>query len=175
MWVALAGILMMFAALTSAYVLRQSGGQSSGPIWGAIQMPAMLWVTTAVLIASSVTLEMARRALGRSAFTGFKRLMLVTTALGFGFLVGQVIVWRQLASQGIYLSSSPHSSFFYVLTSLHGLHLLGGVVGLAYVTVRGYQFNYGPARRTAVDVTARYWHFMDGLWVYLFLLLFFWR
>lgn len=175
MWVALFGIVMLFASLTSAYILRRAHLTTEGPQWVAIDLPRLLWFNTGLLVASSITFELSRRALGRSGFATFKWLMLVTTLLGAAFLAGQVVAWRQLVAQGVYLAGSPHGSFFYVLTGLHAIHLLGGVLGLAYVTVRGYRFDYGPARRTAVDVIALYWHFMDGLWVYLFLLLSFWR
>ena len=99
----------------------------------------------------------------------------MTTLLGVAFLAGQLIAWRQLAGQGIYVDSHPHSSFFYLLTSLHALHLLGGIIALAYITIAGLRLRISLRRRTVVNVTAIYWHFMDGLWVYLFLLLFFWR
>ena len=99
----------------------------------------------------------------------------MTTLLGVVFLAGQLIAWRQLAAQGVFINSHPHSSFFYVLTSLHGLHLLGGVIALSYVTVAAFRMRIGLKRRAAVDVTAIYWHFMDGLWIYVFVLLFFFR
>lgn len=175
MWVGLASILMLFVALTSAYVVRQGKITDEGPNWEVIAMPPLLWLTTALLLASSVSLEVARRSLKRNRYDRFKNWILLTTILGALFLVGQVIAWRQLAAQGIYVNSNPHSSFFYLLTSLHGLHLLGGVVALAYVTSAAVRMRIGFKKRNAVDVTALYWHFMDGLWVYLFLLLFFWR
>jgi cytochrome c oxidase subunit 3 len=176
MWVALAGILMLFAALISAYIIRQTKGLGENlEPWQPVALPALLWINTAALVASSVSIEVARRSLARGGFVAFNRWMLLTTSLGAAFLAGQIVAWRQLAAQGVYLNSSPHSSFFYVLTSLHGVHLLGGVIALGYVTLRGLRYDFGPARRTAVDVTALYWHFMDGLWVFLFLLLFFWR
>ena len=175
MWVGLGSVVMLFAALTSAYILRQTKGISEGSGENAVHLPSLLWLNTAFLMASSITFELARRSLARSGFRTFNRLMVLTTMLGAAFLVGQLIAWRQLAAQGVYLVSSAHSSFFYLLTSLHGIHLLGGVAALLYVTVRGFRFDFGPKRRIAVDVTATYWHFMDGLWVYLFLLLFYWR
>jgi cytochrome c oxidase subunit 3 len=138
-------------------------------------MPAVLWVNTGVLLLSSVSIELARRALKRNEYASFKSWISLTTLFGIAFLVGQVIAWRQLAGQGVFINSHPHSSFFYLLTSLHGLHLLGGVIALGYVTVAALRMRIGFKRRTAVDVTAIYWHFMDGLWIYLFGLLFFFR
>ena len=90
------------------------------------------------------------------------------------FLGGQLVAWRELASRGIYLGTNPGSSFFYVLTAAHGIHLLGGVVALAYVASRARRIALGRARRTPVDVTAIYWHFMDALWIYVFLMLVRW-
>jgi cytochrome c oxidase subunit III len=176
MWVALASILMLFVALTSAYIVRGvpalGGGQDD---WLPIDMPSVLWLNTAVLLASSVTIELARRALKKNEYERFKGWISLTTVLGLAFLGGQLMAWRQLAAQGVFINSHPHSSFFYLLTSLHGLHLLGGVIALAYVTVAAFRMRIGFKRRAAVQVTAIYWHFMDGLWIYLFGLLFFFR
>ncbi|MGH8866357.1 MAG: cytochrome c oxidase subunit 3, partial [Burkholderiales bacterium] len=176
MWVGLASILRLFIALTSAYIVRGvpalSGGDSD---WLPLDMPRVLWFTTGMLLLSSVSIELARRALKRNEYAGFKRYISLTTLLGVAFLLGQVMAWRQLAAQGVFINSHPHSSFFYLLTSLHGLHLLGGVIALGYVTVAALRMRIGFKRRTAVDVTAIYWHFMDGLWIYLFGLLFFFR
>ncbi|MFY9558469.1 MAG: cytochrome c oxidase subunit 3 [Blastocatellia bacterium] len=176
MWVGLASILMLFIALTSAYIVRGvpalGGGQED---WLPLEMPAVLWFNTGILLVSSVTIELARRALKRDEYAAYKRWISLTTLFGIAFLVGQVVAWRQLAAQGVYINSHPHSSFFYLLTSLHGLHLLGGVIALSYVTVAALRMRIGFKRRTAMDVTALYWHFMDGLWIYLFGLLFFFR
>lgn len=176
MWVGLASVLMLFIALTSAYIVRGvpalNGGQDD---WVELDMPRVLWLNTVVLLLSSLSIELARRALGRNRYATFKSWISLTTVLGVAFLVGQLLAWEQLASQGVYINTHPHSSFFYLLTSLHGLHLLGGVIALLYVTVAAYRMRIGFKRRTAVNVTAIYWHFMDGLWIYLFGLLFFFR
>ncbi|HKP88199.1 MAG TPA: cytochrome c oxidase subunit 3 [Blastocatellia bacterium] len=175
MWVGLASILMLFIALTSAYILRQTRGLSEVHDWTQLQMPSVLWLNTALLFVSSASIELARRALRRNDYARFRTWISLTTLLGLAFLGGQVIAWRQFASQGIYVNTHPHSSFFYLLTSLHALHLLGGIIALGYVTVAALRLRISARRRTVVNVTALYWHFMDGLWVYLFLLLFFWQ
>jgi cytochrome c oxidase subunit III len=176
MWVAMASILMLFVALTSAYIVRQvpawNGGERD---WVRLEMPPVMWVNTAVILLSSVTIELARRALNRGDYERLNRWLVLTTILGIGFLAGQLVAWGQLAAQGIYVNSHPHSSFFYLMTGVHGLHLLGGIIALGYVTVRALMLRVGVQKRSAVRVTALYWHFMDGLWVYLFLLLFFWK
>jgi cytochrome c oxidase subunit 3 len=174
MMVAIASIIMLFAALSSAYIIRQTRGLSDAGDWQAMRLPRLLWFNTVLLVASSASLELARRRLRRGNLTRFNRWMAIATLLGIGFLVGQLVVWRQLAAQGIYLSSNPHSSFFYLLTGAHGIHLLGGIAALSYVTVRGLRYHYDQQKRAAVEATALYWHFMDVLWIYLFFLLFFW-
>ena len=176
MWMALAAIAMMFAALTSAYVMR-AGTQG----WHEIALPRLLWLSTALIVASSVTFEVARRALRRGVEGAYRRWLAVSLILGAGFLVSQILAWRQLVAQGIYLASNPHSSFFYLLTGLHGLHLAGGIAGLSYLLWRATRVVATssaatlPKRRAIADAVGIYWHFMDGLWVYIFALLFIWR
>lgn len=177
-WLALAAILMMFAALSSAYVFRASRTQG----WQMFAMPQMLWVSTGMLLASSATFEVARRALHKSRRDIYRRWLMVSLFLGFGFLAAQLLAWRQLVGQGIYLATNPHSSFFYVLSGLHALHLLGGISGLSYLWLRARrgakessEAQSDAKRRATADAIGLYWHFMDGLWVYLFALLFLWR
>jgi cytochrome c oxidase subunit 3 len=164
MAIALGGILMFFMALTSAYIVRK-GMPGSG--WRSIVIPRILWLNTLILMASSFTLASARRRLLKQDAEGFRHWWGVTMILGIFFLAGQMIAWRQLAAAGVYLATNPSSSFFYVFTAAHGLHLLGGIVALFYVAFR-------PTRRltrdTATEAASMYWHFMDGLWVFLFLL-----
>ncbi|HYG80759.1 MAG TPA: cytochrome c oxidase subunit 3 [Pyrinomonadaceae bacterium] len=174
--VALAGVLMMFTALTSAYIVRAGTWND----WRPVAMPRLLWVSTGVILLSSLTFEAARRALKLGRAVAFKRWLLVTVVLGLGFLAAQLMVWRELAAAGVYLASNPHSSFFYVLTGVHGLHLLGGVLVLDYLLLRTWRGRGGEAagarkRLAAVNAAALYWHFMLGVWIYLFLLLFLWR
>ncbi len=163
----LAAILMFFLALTSAFVVRK--GLSND--WAPVSLPPVLWLNTILLAVSSFSLERARRALRREAGTEFHRWWALTCALGVAFLAGQVVAWQQLAAAGVYLSTNPSSAFFYVLTSAHGLHLLGGVLALLYVGFRSAEAGARLERPTAVRVAGIYWHFMGALWVYLFLLL----
>jgi cytochrome c oxidase subunit III len=162
---ALAAILMFFMALTSSYIVRRGTGTD----WQAIQLPRILWANTLILLASSVTLEMARKQLAQGAMTAFRNLWTLTTALGLLFLGGQLIAWRQLRAAGVFLSTNPSSSFFYLFTAAHGLHLLGGIVALLYVALRSWQ-RARTTRIVAAEVAGIYWHFLDGLWVFLFLL-----
>jgi cytochrome c oxidase subunit III len=167
MWMALVAIVMLFASFTSALIVRKGGASD----WVAIALPRILYFNTLVLLASSVALELSRRALGGGRDAQFKLWLYVTSILGVAFISGQLVAWRELASRGVYLSTNPSSSFFYLLTAAHGLHLLGGVAALFYLVLRAPQLAAGVKERVAVDVTAIYWHFMDGLWIYLLLLL----
>lgn len=175
MWAALAAILMMFTSLTSAYIVRAASAND----WRPITMPRVLLVSTALIIISSLTLEAARRKLKRDLTHSYKGWLLVSTLLGIGFLVSQLWAWRQLVRQGIYITTNPHSSFFYLLTGTHGVHLLGGLFALAFLVIRSRNLLASePARARHQAVTgavALYWHFMDVMWIYLFVLLFFWR
>jgi cytochrome c oxidase subunit 3 len=161
-WFGLGAVVMVFAGFVSAYVVRR--GLSTD--WRPIQLPGVLGFSTAVLLLSSLTLERARRSLNGSSLTWLR----ITSLLGVVFLAGQYAAWRQLAAAGVYLASNPASSFFYVLTGAHGLHLLGGVLALFYVTARAPNLAWA-GREAATQSLALYWHFMDGLWVFLFFLM----
>ncbi len=160
-------ILMFFMALASAFLVRRG---TSGD-WIPVHLPAVLWINTLALIASSFTLERARRSLSRLDVSGFRKLWALTTGLGALFLIGQLVAWRQLVAQGVFMASNPASSFFYIFTAAHGVHLLGGVGALVYVLVRKFDNNRSIALPTAAEVASYYWHFMDGLWVFLLALL----
>ena len=175
MWVALASIMMMFTALTSAYIVRAASADD----WKTLSMPRVLWLSTAVIIISSVTLEVARRKLKSDGQGVHRRWLFATGLLGFAFLLSQLFAWRQLVGQGIYVSSNPHSSFFYLLTATHAVHLAGGLIALLFLSLRaragGKRQLTAPKAQAATDAVTLYWHFMDILWIYLFVLLFFWH
>jgi cytochrome c oxidase subunit III len=166
---AMLSILMFFMVLTAAFVVLRFNNLHT---WSAIHLPWILWVNTAVLLASSATLELARRKLQVDSLRGFKQMWALTTILGMIFLVGQVIAWRHLAAEGAYMTSRLASSFFYVFTALHAAHLLGGICALLYVGLRNFEAAR-VSRFVAAEVTSYYWHFMDGLWLFLLALLYF--
>lgn len=169
LWALLATLSMLFAGFTSAYLVRRAGSD-----WQPISMPGILWFNTGLLLSSSITLERARACMRRSRADALKRWLLATTLLGLAFLVGQLFAWRQLAAQGVYVPTSPHSSFFYMLTGVHGLHLLGGILALFYALSRVWRSPWTPAGANTLNLCTAYWHFVDGLWLYLFLLMFAW-
>jgi len=174
-WVVIAGIVMLFTALISAYIVRSASSND----WQPIAMPKVLWLSTALILISSVTMEISRRSLKRQSDAVYGRWLIITVALGLAFLATQLLAWRQLVRQGAYMASNPYNSFFYLFTAAHGLHLFGGILALGYLLVRTRRKRetvVGELRRVgAADAGTIYWHFMDGLWFVLFLLLFFWK
>jgi cytochrome c oxidase subunit 3 len=174
-WVGIAAITMSFAAYSSALIVRQG----ANPDWQHFALPRILFFNTLVVLASSATLYAARP---RSRATVDREGTLVavdaphltwlyvTILLGLVFLTGQILAWRNLAAQGLTLASNPSSSFFYLLTAMHGIHLLGGLAGLSYVVYRVRRASAERAVR-AYGAASLYWHFMTALWLYLFGLL----
>jgi len=157
-WTACGSISAFFAALVIAYIWR--AGMMS--YWQQIRLPRVLWLSTALIAASSVTLESARRFFRRGEWRVADRLLLATATFGVAFLAAQLVAWRDLLAQGAYLMDNPHSAFFYMFTGLHAAHLLGGLIAL-FVVVFGRR-----KRRELVDVVSYYWHFLTVLWVILF-------
>ncbi len=168
LWVAMGSISMLFASFTSAYIVR-----SAGQDWVPLEIPAILWLNTAILLLSSVTMEVSRRSFHRWQPITFRKWLPVTAVLGAAFLVGQLFAWRELSRQGIYLASHPNSSFFYVLTAVHGVHLLAGVLVLLYVLALAARYRLTPGESSSPSIAATYWHFVDGLWLYLMVVLFY--
>jgi len=172
MLVSLASIAMLFTSLSSAYIVR------SGTIndWIPIAVPRVMFGSTALILLASVSIEIARRKLKQNLPASYSRYLSLTVLLGLGFLASQLFAWRQLSHQGIYISTHPHSSFFYLLTGVHGVHVIGGLLLLSFLWLRSGRYSAEPARRQGMaDAVSIYWHFMFALWIYLFLLLFLWR
>jgi len=162
-WVAVAAITMSFAAFTSSLIIRQASDD-----WRHIAMPAALYLNTVIILSSSLTLEIARRRC-TADLASTRSWLYLTLALGVAFLAGQTFAWHQLRAQGLFLATSPNSSFFYVLTVLHALHVLGGLFGLLHTIRR--TASAALWRVSTLDATAVYWHFLAALWVYLLLVL----
>ena len=169
MALAMVSILMFFMVVTAACVVLRVNNLHR---WSGVRIPWILWINTLVLMASSATLELAKRSLQMDSLGGFRKLWALTTALGAIFIGGQLIAWLQLAASGVFLTSRLASSFFYVFTALHAAHLIGGICALLYVGIRKFE-KARISRALAVEVTSYYWHFMDGLWLFLLALLYF--
>ena len=189
----LTAVIMLFVGFTSALLVRKglpsfdAQTNTYSRDWVAIHLPwSLLWVNTAVLLLSSVTMEFARRAIGRQvalapveSIPGVslgkeKKLpwLGITVVLGFGFLTGQLLVWRILSEHRVLVNTNPSSSFAYLLFATHAIHLAGGIIALMYAAGASWVFHKPlEARRIVVDVAAWYWHFMALLWVYILVLL----
>jgi cytochrome c oxidase subunit 3 len=165
--IGIVSILMFFMALASAFIVLRRGSN----LWVTVHLPRILWANTCILLASSFTLESARRRLFLADSSGFRRFWLGTTVLGFLFVAGQLVAWRQLVAQGIYVASNQASSFFYIFTGAHAVHLLGGVCALLFVSFHKFG-KTNMSLPAAAEITSYYWHFMDGLWIFLLALLY---
>jgi len=165
---AMVSITVLFLALSSAYVFNHAMRQP-------IAAPHVLWVSTSFILASSLTAEMARRALRRRLENRFRLLISATMLLGLSFLAAQLVLWERLVESGFYINRNHHSGYAYIFTGLHGAHLIGGLIALGYVMMRERSKWTAVRRRVSVDATVLYWHFLDGLWIYLLALLFYWR
>ncbi len=173
--VVLATVTMTFGAMIAVFVIR-----SEQPIyWGRLAIPRVLWASTAILLASSVTLEAARRRLSHNDQIGGFHLIAWTTGCGLAFLAGQILAWLQVLHSGLILSHNPHSWFIFLFTGLHGVHILLGLGGLAYLLFRTRVPVSGPRYQMKTRVVANgvsvFWHYLDFLWIVLFALLLIWH
>jgi cytochrome c oxidase subunit III len=170
MWIVLAAVLMMFAALSSGYIYIMFSEEQRRPV----AMPSMFFVSTGLILISSGTFHRAKRSLQQDRPRAYLRWLVATLVLGIGFLGSQLVAWRELARAGVYFAGHPRSTFFYLATALHGLHLVGGIGLLLYLVVRRLRLGWllhGEKNSTWHSVVGLYWHTMDGIWVWLFLLL----
>ncbi len=189
---AIATVCMVFISLTSAYIVRQGlptfEGSSNSYVrdWGSVELPfTLLFINTIILLASSVSMELARRQAARQAALapvqsipgvslGDERTLPwlgITVVLGFAFLVGQWLAWGELHNRGFYVYTNPSSSFTFLLTIAHAIHLGGGILALLWAASASLLHKTIESKRIVVDITAWYWHFMAGLWIYVFALL----
>jgi len=164
--IAIAPLAMFFFALVSAYVVRQG----IAPGWGAFPLPRILWLNSAVLLASSLTLEAARRLPARRGLW-----LWATLGLGIAFLGGQITAWTQLQASGVTVGLTPYGSYLYLLTGAHAIHLAGGLLALLAAALWPAEKTLGTTREVVFRTSAIYWHFMTIVWIGLFLLLAFWR
>ena len=167
MWVAIGSIVMMFAGMTSAYIVKKNQGN-----WLAIELPVLFWYSTAVIVASSVTMILAQKALQTGRSASYKALISLTAILGIVFISLQWMGFKDLELRGIALigpQSNSASSFLFVITGLHMLHVLGGVIALVVLFFRAFWAKTSETGVVPVQLVATYWHFVDILWIYLFI------
>ncbi len=168
LWVACASIVMMFAALTSAYMVRKSGGN-----WLEFTIPNVFYYNTVVILISSIVIHASYLAYNKAKMQLFRMLLGTAAILGVGFIVLQYVGWQHLIAQGIELKTNPSSSFLYVISGLHAVHVLGGVVAIliAFTFAITTRKKVTPRGRLKLELVVHYWHFVDFLWVYLFVFL----
>ena len=168
LWSSMASILMMFAALTSAYIVRKGAGN-----WLEYQLPNIFFYSTAVILLSSATLHGSYLNYKKGKEVLYKILLLVSFLLGIGFVVMQYMGWNDLYNIGIELNGNPSGSFFYLISGLHAAHVLGGIAILfvALVHAFGLKFKISAKRKHRFELSMQYWHFVDFLWVYLLIFL----
>ena len=164
MWLGIAGMVMLFASLTSAYIIRKSAGN-----WTEFNLPSVFWINTLLVIGSSVTLFFAVRNHKALNNGQYKIWITLTSVLGILFLIGQIKGWKDLTAGGILLTGNPSGSFVYVISGLHAVHMLGGVIALLIATIASWIKPFNPKKITGLEVISIYWHFVAVLWIYLFI------
>jgi len=167
LWIGLVSIAMMFAGLTSGYIVRRQTGT-----WLRFDLPFTFWISTAVIIISSISMNWVVQLVRKNALTMLPNATLITLLLGIGFGVSQFISWATLISKNIYFTgpeSSASASYLYILCALHLAHILGGLIALGVVYFKSVKKKYSSDNYLGIKLCAIYWHFLDGLWVYLFL------
>jgi cytochrome c oxidase subunit III len=170
MWLFIGSVVMLFASLTSAYIVRQAEGN-----WLYFELPGILTISTIVILLSSVTMQWAYWAAKKDSLQMVKTLVSVTTLLGVGFLVLQFYGWKDLVASQVYLVGNPSGSFLYVITGLHGLHIISAIIFLLIVLVSTFRFQVHSKNLLQMEMCTTYWHFLGGLWLYLFVFLLLYR
>ena len=170
LWLFIVSIVMIFASLTSAFIVKQGEGN-----WLEYNLPSMFWVTTAIIFASSLLLQWGYYAAKQNQYKKLTLLLASTTFLGLAFLVGQWLSWGQLVSMDVYFVGNPSGSFVYVLTGLHAFHLISGIVFLIVVLLSSFKNTIHSGNLVRMEMCVTYWHFLGALWVYLFVFLIFYH
>lgn len=166
LWLFLVSVVMIFAALTSAYIVRRGEGD-----WLDFDMPTLFYFTSGVVIISSITMQWAYLAAKKDNLDMVKLALSITTVLGVVFLVGQYIAWGQLVDMQVYFVGNPSGTFLYVLTGLHGLHIISGIIFLIIVLALTFKYKVHSKSLLRIEMCATYWHFLGALWLYLFFFL----
>jgi cytochrome c oxidase subunit 3 len=166
LWMFMVSIVMIFASLTSAYIVRQAEGN-----WLAFKLPSILWYSTIILLFSSAAAQIAYRSAKNDNITSLKAYLGLSVVLGIGFLVSQIYTWGVLVDNNVFFVGNPSGSFLYVIMGVHGFHLISGLVYLLIMLTRAYQYKVHSKKLLHLGLSVSYWHFLDGLWLYLFVFL----
>lgn len=175
-WFLLIVVLMTFGGLIGAYVVIATNGVAE---WKPFDLPIQVWLSTILIVASSVTYHLAQTTVFKNDHKKLRRYLIATTVLGAAFISSQIIVWLDLVERGYYMSGNPYAGFFYIITGIHAVHVLGGVIALGAIILRtAVQTEYGPElqyRRNLARSVGWYWHFIGILWIVIFAMLGFWK
>ena len=166
LWLSMVSMVMMFAGLTSGYIVRQAEAN-----WLFFEIPQAFTYSTIFIILSSISMFWAQRSVKKNDRSGLTKGLTITLVLGLAFCVTQFSAWSELVRQGIYFTGNPSGSFLYVLSAMHLLHLAGGILYLVIVTAKSYQGSYTAENHLPIELCSIFWHFLDFLWVYLFIFL----
>jgi cytochrome c oxidase subunit III len=166
LWLFIVTIVMIFASLTSAYIVRQSEGN-----WLEFDLPSIFWYTSVMIILSSFTLHFAYISAKKDDLKSLRLGMIITCVLGLLFLIGQWYSWVALVDRDVYFVGNPAGSFLYVFTGLHAIHLISGVIFLIIVLISSFRYKVHSKNMDVMDMCVTYWHFLGGLWLYLFMFL----
>lgn len=174
LWLFMVSVGMLFAALTSAYIVRQAEGN-----WLLFDLPSLFWVNSGIILVSSITMQWAYVSAKRDNLEAVKLAISITTVLGILFLVGQVMAWRQMVTNDIFMvnatAAAVSGSFVYILSGLHAAHIIGGIIFLLMVLVSTFRYKIHSKNLNQLEMCATYWHFLGGLWLYLFVFLLLYR
>jgi cytochrome c oxidase subunit 3 len=166
LWIAMGSITMMFIGFTSAYVVKRAQAN-----WFTFNLPVIFWISTAIIMSSSVTIQMAVKQFRNRNMQRYKQLITLTAALGVAFALCQWVGFQQMNDSGLRLNGPASVSFIYVIVSVHLLHVLGGVVALLIMFGKAFRTRVRSYSAVPIEVAATYWHFVDGLWIYLLIFL----
>lgn len=166
LWLFIVTVVMIFAAFTSAYIVRRSEGN-----WLDFELPSLFWVTSGIIVLSSVSMHWAYYAARKDWLSTMKIALIATLVLGITFLVGQLYAWEALVDMEVFFVGNPAGSFVYVLSGVHALHIISALIFLIIVVVKAYRYKIHSKQMDTMEMCATYWHFLDGLWLYLFLFL----
>jgi cytochrome c oxidase subunit III len=166
MWIFIASVVMIFASLTSAYIVRQAEGN-----WLYFDLPNLFYTTSVVIVLSSISMQLAFGAAKKDNLERVKLYITITALLGAIFCVGQVLAWSDLVKNSVYLVGNPSGSFLYILTGLHAVHLISAIIFVLIVLLATFQHKVHSKNLAQIEMCTTYWHFLGGLWLYLFVFL----
>jgi cytochrome c oxidase subunit 3 len=166
MWLFIISVTMIFASLTSAYIVKKAEGD-----WLIVNFPSLFNVTSVLIVLSSISMHFSYIAAKRNNLTSIRIGLVITGLLAIGFVIGQYMSWTQLVNQDVFFVGNAAGSFIYIFTGLHALHLIGGVIFLAIVLVNAFKYKVHSKSMAQIEMCTTYWHFLGGLWLYLYLFL----